>query len=84
MAEASEALRGLIVAVCLVSENGVFKIELYGELAALLSLGPNHENKHPGGDASWVQVTLVAGASNIQDPTTLNYCGYPGNLRDFR
>lgn len=42
MAEASEAPRGLIEAVRLVSENSVFKIELYGELAALLSLGQNH------------------------------------------
>ena len=42
MAEASEALRSLIEAVRPVSENSVFKIELYGELAALLSLGQNH------------------------------------------
>ena len=43
-------------------EGGELKIEIYGELAALLSLGQEHENKHPRADAPGVQVTLVAGA----------------------
>ena len=46
-------------------EGGELKIEIYGELAALLSLGQEHENKHPRADAPGVQVTLVAGAENI-------------------
>jgi len=60
--EASEAIRGLIDAVRLVPINGELKIELYGELASLLALGQPTKNKHPRGDTSGVQVTLVAGA----------------------
>ncbi len=59
--EACEAVRSLIETVRLVPESGKLKIELYGELAALLSLGQAAKNKHPRGDTSGVQVTLVAG-----------------------
>jgi len=69
--EAAEVIRGLIEAIRLVPEEGDLKIELYGELAALISLGEEHKRKHPGGDTSGVQITLVAGASNIQDPTII-------------
>jgi len=62
VADAAEAIRGLIEAVRLVPEEGELRIEIYGELAALISLGQKHKNKHPGGDTSGVQVTLVAGA----------------------
>ena len=55
--------------VRLVPEVGELKIEIYGELAALLSLGQEHENKHPRADAPGVQVTLVAGAGLVQAPT---------------
>ena len=58
-AEASEAIRALIDEVRLVPKDGTLKIELYGELAALLSLG---QNKHPRAKDPGVQVTLVAGA----------------------
>ena len=62
-----------IDAVRLVPDGGVLKIELYGELAALLALGQNQrpKNKHPQINNQGVQVTLVAGASNIQDPTII-------------
>ena len=69
--EAAEVIRGLIEAIRLVPEEGELQIELYGELAALISLGEEHKRKHPGGDTSGVQITLVAGASNIQDPTII-------------
>ena len=62
VADAAEAIRDLIEAVRLVPEEGELKIEIYGELAALISLGQERKNKHPGGDTSGVQVTLVAGA----------------------
>ena len=42
----------------LVPKDGDLKIELYGELAALIAL----PNEHPRGKTSGVQVTLVAGA----------------------
>ena len=68
VADAAEAIRDLIEAVRLVPEEGELKIEIYGELAALITLGQNHKNKHPGGDTSGVQVTLVAGVGF--EPTT--------------
>ncbi len=57
-AEAAEAIRALIEEVRLVPENGKLRTELFGELAALISLA----NKHPQSKGSGVQVTLVAGA----------------------
>ena len=62
VANAAEAIRGLIEAVRLVPEEGKLRIEIYGELGALISLGQEHKNKHPGEDPSGVQITLVAGA----------------------
>ena len=61
-AEASESIRALIDEVRLVPKDGTLKIELYGELAALLSLG---QNKHPRSRETGVQVTLVAGARSL-------------------
>ena len=57
-AEASEAIRQLIDEVRLVPDDGTLKIELYGELAALIGLA----NEHPRSRGTGVQVTLVAGA----------------------
>ncbi|MDA0228772.1 MAG: hypothetical protein O3B21_01150 [Proteobacteria bacterium] len=62
VSEASEAIRSLIEAVRLTPQDGKLRIELYGELAALLSLGIEPKNKHPRGYTSGVQVTMVAGA----------------------
>jgi site-specific DNA recombinase len=56
--EAAEVIRELIEEVRQVPENGTLKIELFGELAALINLG----NKHLRAADSEVQVTLVAGA----------------------
>jgi hypothetical protein len=41
-----------------VPENGKLRVELYGELAALLNLA----NGHPRSKKTGVQITLVAGA----------------------
>jgi hypothetical protein len=42
--------------------NGRLKIELFGELAALLNLGMAPKNKHPLDNSKGLQVTVVAGA----------------------
>jgi hypothetical protein len=59
-AEAAQCIRQLIEEIRLVPENGQLRIELFGELAALLSLA----NGHPRSRGAGVQVTLVAGARN--------------------
>jgi site-specific DNA recombinase len=56
--EAAECIRQLIEEIRLVPKNGKLQVELYGELAALLSLA----NKHPRSKGAGVQITLVAGA----------------------
>ena len=56
--EAAEAIRALIDEIRLVPEGGTLKIELYGELSALL----NFANENPRSKGTGVQVTLVAGA----------------------
>ena len=56
--EATEAIRALIDEIRLVPEGGELKIELFGELAALIGLA----NKDPRSDDRGLQVTLVAGA----------------------
>jgi len=43
---------------------GVLRIELYGELGALLTLGEQGTSKHPRDSATGVPITLVAGARN--------------------
>ena len=48
----------------LVSENGELKIELYGELAALLKLGTEPKNEHPHAKSEGVQISMVSGARN--------------------
>jgi len=58
--ERAECIRELIEAIRLVPENGKLKIELYGELAALLNLA----NEHPRSKGTGVQITLVAGIPN--------------------
>jgi len=67
--EANEAIRQLIETIRLVPFNGRLKIELFGELAALLNLGMAPKNEHPLDNSKGVQVTVVAGAGFVQDPT---------------
>ena len=62
VSEAAEAIRSLITAVRLVPVQDQLEIELYGELATLLSLGLANKHKHPRSNNPGVQVTLVAGA----------------------
>tara|TARA_B100001109_G_C18488818_1_gene301439 strand:- start:10 stop:174 length:165 start_codon:yes stop_codon:yes gene_type:complete len=45
-----------------VPEGNILNIELFGELAALISLGIGPDDKHPLANAEGVQVTLDAGA----------------------
>ena len=68
VSEAAEAIRSLITAVRLVPVQDQLEIELYGELAALLSLGLANKHKHPRSNDPGVQVTLVAGVGF--EPTT--------------
>ena len=56
--EATEAIRALIDEIRLVPKDGELKIELFGELAALIGLA----NKNPRSGDQGLQVTLVAGA----------------------
>ena len=66
--EANTAIRQLIERVQLIPVNGELKIELYGELAALLKLGTEPKNEHPQAESEGVQITLVAGVGF--EPTT--------------
>ena len=68
VSEAAGAIRSLITAVRLVPVQDQLEIELYGELAALLSLGLANKHKHPRSNDPGVQVTLVAGVGF--EPTT--------------
>ena len=58
--EAAEAIRSLIDEIRLVPKDGTLKIELFGELAALVNLA----NTKPRSKEAGVQVTMVAGARN--------------------
>ena len=66
--EANVAIRQLIEWVRLVPENGELKIALYGELATLQRLRTEPKNAPPA-NAKGVQITMVAGAGFVQDPT---------------
>ena len=68
-AEAAEAIRALIEEVRLVPDDGNLRIELFGELAALINL----TNELPRSKETGVQVTLVAGAGFVQDPTIIRH-----------
>ena len=63
--EASEVIRGLIDEIRLLPDDGVLKIELYGDLAGMLALA----NNSPTSDNEVVQVTMVAGARNHRELT---------------
>ena len=52
----------------LLPEDEKLKIELYGELATLQRLGTEPKNAPPA-NAKGVQITMVAGAGFVQDPT---------------
>ena len=63
--EATECIRELIEEIRLVPDNGKLRVELYGELAALINLA----NEHPRSKGTGVQITLVAGAGFVQERT---------------
>ena len=54
----------MIERVELIPVNGELKIELYGELAALLKLGTEPKSEHPQAKSEGVIITMVAGARN--------------------
>jgi DNA invertase Pin-like site-specific DNA recombinase len=56
--EAAEAIRALIEKICLVPNDGTLRIELFGELAALINLANGNTRSKENG----AQVTSVAGA----------------------
>ena len=56
--EAAECIRELIEEIRLAPDDGKLRVELYGELAALINLA----NEHPRSKETGVQITLVAGA----------------------
>ena len=60
-AEATEALRGLVDAIILTPADGELRIELKGNLAAMLSAATNAKRSPDTGDLS-LQVEMVAGA----------------------
>ena len=59
--EATEALRGLVDAIVMTPEEGQLRIELKGNLAAMLSAATNAKRSPETGDLS-LQVSMVAGA----------------------
>ena len=59
--EAREALRGLIDAITLTPEAGILRIELKGNLAAMLGATVQSKRSPETGDLS-LQVSMVAGA----------------------
>jgi site-specific DNA recombinase len=61
--EATEALRGLIDAIIVTPTDGELRIELKGNLAAMLSAATNAKRSPESDDLS-LQVSLVAGARN--------------------
>jgi len=78
--EAAECIRELIDEIRLVPGNGKLRVELYGELAALLNLA----NEHPRSKGTGVQITLVAGARNHLYRTRLHYMREPRNTSKTR
>ena len=63
--EAAECIRELIEEIRLVPDHGKLRVELYGELAALIKLA----NGQPRSKGTGVQVTLVAGTCNPRELT---------------
>jgi site-specific DNA recombinase len=61
--EAAEAIRGLVDAIVLVPTEGELRIELKGNLAAMLSAAENAKRSPETGDLL-LQVAMVAGARN--------------------
>ncbi|MFZ2137520.1 MAG: recombinase family protein, partial [Xanthobacteraceae bacterium] len=63
--EAMELIRSLVDAITLVPENGILRVEVRGELAAILALAAGR--KQPGRDdrVSAKQIKMVAGARNL-------------------
>ena len=61
--EATDALRGLIDAIILTPSAGELRIDLKGNLAAMLSAATNAKRSPETGDLS-LQVEMVAGARN--------------------
>ena len=61
-AEAMEMIRSLIERLVLTPEDGMLRIDLTGELAAILSIAQKDQRPRPEDEARASQVKLVAGA----------------------
>ena len=61
--DATQTLRGLIDAIILTPADGELRIELKGNLAAMLSAATNAKRSPETGDLS-LQVQMVAGGRN--------------------
>jgi len=71
--QVNDAIRQGIEKIRLVPEDNALKIELFGELAALISLGMRPKNEHPQAESEGVQITMAAGAGFTQDPTIIKW-----------
>jgi site-specific DNA recombinase len=65
MAAGAGLLRSLIEEIRPVPEGGRLEIEVMGDLAGILALGPS--DKRPTGSADRAQQTLVAGTRNHRE-----------------
>ena len=61
-AQAMEMIRALIDALVLTPEGGKLRIDLTGELAAILSIAQKDQRPRPEDEARAAQIKLVAGA----------------------
>ena len=53
----------------ILSQNGELEIKIHGELGAFPKIGTEPKNEHPQAESEGVQITMVAGAGFVQDPT---------------
>jgi hypothetical protein len=76
-AEAMEMIRSLMEELVLTAENGTLRIDLTGELAAILSIAQNGQMPRPEDEARASQVKLVAGAGYHLYRTSLRWACRP-------
>jgi hypothetical protein len=68
-AEAFEIIRSLVDEIVLTPENGELRIDLKGDLAAILSLSENRKKLAPEIQSELSQFKMVAGARNHRELT---------------
>lgn len=70
-AEAADIIRSLIDEIVLIPENGELRIDLKGELAAILAFANGDKKPATNQRDGLEQLKVVAGARFVQDPTKL-------------